>query len=83
MRDCKYRFMSEYANEKKRRIKASIANFCDDEIIMQAADQAIGRIDGIITASRRGFFTIDEAMKDIASVDVTEIAINLRFPVQD
>lgn len=80
MRECKYRFLPEYANEKKRRIKRNMADYRDDAIIVQASEQAIGRIDGILKATRRGMFCLDEAMTEIAKVDVTEIVLSLRFP---
>ena len=79
MRECKYRFLPEYANEKKRRIKRDLEYYRDDAILAQASAQATERIDAVLRASRRGLFTLDEAMQEIAKVDVVMIAVDLRF----
>ena len=53
------RFIKEYANEKKRRITASL---------MQEADkqEAYKRIDKAVRGAHNGLLTLDEAMMEIA-----------------
>lgn len=78
MKQRTYRFLPEYANEKKDRIKQLSANFTENDYIKDACDIAIKRIDIILRSAKRGFLTLDEAMHDISEIDVMEYVYLLR-----
>ncbi len=78
MKQRTYRFLPEYANEKKDRIKQLSANYTENDYIKDASDIAIKRIDIILRSAKRGFLTLDEAMHDISEIDVMEYVYFLR-----
>lgn len=67
-REKTYRFLPEYAKDRierfKREMKTTVSPSKD------AYERAIFSIEATLTFARRGLLTLDEAMKDIASVDV-------------
>lgn len=73
-----YRFLPEYAKEKKARIKRDSANFSNYDHIKEASQIAIDEIDRIMLSAKNGYITLDEAMKDIACVSVSEYAYFLQ-----
>lgn len=73
-----YRFLPEYANEKKARLKRLSAGYLDNEYIKEASHIAIDEIDRILISAKNGYITLDEAMRDIASVNPMEYAHFLR-----
>lgn len=78
MKQRTYRFLPEYANEKKDRIKQLSANYTENDYIKDASEIAIKEIDKILVSARRGFITLDEAMHDISKIDVMEYVYFLR-----
>lgn len=78
MKQRSYRFLPEYANEKKERIKQLSANYIDNDYIKDASDIAIKRIDIILCSAKRGLLTLDEAMHDISEINVMEYVYFLR-----
>lgn len=78
MRERTYRFLPEYANEKKERIKSLSANFKDDGYIKGASDIAVKYIDKIVKSAHKGYITLDEAMREISEIELSEYAYLLR-----
>lgn len=76
-----YRFLPEYANEKKARIKRQSAYYADNCLsadgrhITFDSKKAIKKIDDVLQYAKRGLYTLDEAMKEIASVDLWDYVI--------
>ena len=88
MKQRSYRFLPEYANEKKERIKQLSANCVSSNwdyysSIKKASDIAVKRIDIILCSAKRGFLTLDEAMHDISEVNVMEYVHLLRTKQYD
>lgn len=78
MKQRTYRFLPEYANEKKDRIKQLSANYTENDYIKDASEIAIKRIDKILVYAQKGFITLDEAMHDISEINVMEYVYFLR-----
>lgn len=55
-----YRFITEYANYKKRHINEDM--FLRDDL----KAESVARINHVLTACRRGYITLDETMMEIA-----------------
>ncbi len=73
-----YRFLPEYAKEKKDRIKRLSVNYSNDECITDASQIATDEIDRIMLSAKNGYITLDEAMRDIANVEPMKYAHFLR-----
>lgn len=78
MKERSYRFLPEYANEKIERVKRLSAGYLDNEYIKEASQIAIDEINKIMISAKNGYITLDEAMKDIACVRVSEYAYFLQ-----
>ena len=57
----KYRFVKEYANQKKRDIKEKVLD-------VHAREEKLKMVDRIVTQWKRSMITLDEAMRSIAEV---------------
>lgn len=75
-RELTYRFLPEYANEKKARLKRQSAYYADNcrsaygEKLRFDSKKAIEKIDSVLRSAHNGLITLDEAMKEIAMVDI-------------
>ena len=78
MRERTYRFLPEYANEKKERIMRNSANFTNSGYIKEASDIAVKYIDKIVKYAHKGYITLDEAMREISEIEVSEYAYLLQ-----
>ena len=78
MKERTYRFLPEYSNEKKERIKRLSAGYLDNEYIKEASQIALDEINKIMISAKNGYITLDEAMRDIAEVDPMEYVHYLR-----
>lgn len=88
MKNRSYRFLPEYANEKKERIKQLSKNFVSSDWnaycnIRDASKIAVKRIDIILESAKKGFLTLDEAMHDISEINVMEYVHFLRTKQYD
>ena len=68
-RERQYRFLPEYANEKKDRIKRLSAGYTANEYIKEASEIAISEIDRILISAQNGYIVLDEAMRAIADIE--------------
>lgn len=60
-----YRFLPEYANEKKKRVLRYAKTFAEEKDIFIAKAQ---QCDRIVRAAHSGLITLDEAMREIADI---------------
>ena len=66
MRECKFRFVDEYANFKRRQIKAN------DMMNPGIKAEILRRVEKVMENSRRGNITLDETMRLLSMDCMTE-----------